>query len=86
MPREDRSFSAEDVLRIYKRNLEPWEQAIVRNYFKAEVFGGPSYLTRLVRRTFEEFGRHVAFPRQIDEEQSLFLQNLIHKEVSRRNR
>lgn len=59
MARKDRTYTHEDLIRLYRRNLDPMEQFEVRKYFASVVFGGPAYhrrmVTRLLDRTLQFF-------------------------------
>lgn len=50
MARQDPTFSSDDLIRFYNRNLSSEEKTEVRKYFREVVFGGRNYHQRLVSR------------------------------------
>ena len=80
MGRKDSSFSADDLIRFYQRNLTSEERAEVRKFFATEVFGGVQWFKRFGLRILEAVGRYV----DIDPEMAAFVQALVDREVERK--
>lgn len=90
MPRQNPTFTHEDLIRLYKNNLDVIEQGHVREFFKSQVFGGTRYITREIVRSvmgaLEEFGRTVEIETDLMGDQRMVIEALVEKRQRERPR